>query len=167
MVNEIWKEVKDYEGLYEVSNLGHVKSLNYRNTKKERLLKNTLSGPGYLTVNLYLNGNSKTHYIHQLVAKTFLNHKSNGYSLIINHKNFIRTDNRIENLEIVTVRENTNKKHLKSNSQYTGVYFYNNKNKNKWRSCITIDNKKIHLGYFNTEIEAHEAYQKELLTLNK
>lgn len=162
---EVWKSIEDYEGLYEISNLGNVKSLNYKHTKKEGILAKCNNRNGYLTVNLFKNRKVKTRRIHQLVALAFLNHKPCGYELVINHINHIKTDNRLENLEIVTHRENSNKKHIKSFSQYTGVYWC--KRTNKWLSQITINKKRNHLGYFDTEIEAHNAYQNKLLTLNK
>lgn len=154
---EVWKTIEGYEN-YEVSNLGNVKSLNYG---KERILKTSLDINGYLRVNLYSNKKVKSFKIHQLVGIVFLNHKPNGRTLVINHINFIRTDNRIGNLEIVTMRENGNRKHVKSSSKYVGVSTH----LNKWRATIKVNKKNIHLGLFNTEIEASEAYQNALHNL--
>lgn len=67
---EIWKPIKGYEGLYEVSNLGNVKSLNYRKTGKEKILTPIYSN-GYLKINLYKDGFKKQHYIHKLVSYAF------------------------------------------------------------------------------------------------
>lgn len=92
---EIWKDIKGYEGLYEVSNLGRVKS-------KRKILK-PINGE-YLKVGLSKNGIQKTLYIHRLVAETFLG-KSN---LQVNHKDEDKHNNNIENLEFVTHRENMN-----------------------------------------------------------
>jgi len=157
----IWKPIKEFEGLYEVSNNGEIKSLWYG---KERILKATINTGGYLKVNLCKECKAKTRMIHQLVAESFLNHTPNGYKLVVNHINFIKTDNRVENLEIVTNRENTNRKHLKSNSVFTGVSWH--KQKKKWQSQIVINGKQIHLGYFTTELEASEAYQNKLEEIN-
>jgi len=162
---EIWKEVKGYEGIYEVSNLGNVKSLNYNGTKKEKELKICYDSDGYCIVSLFKNKVSKTRKVHQLVAESFLNHTPNGMKLVVNHINFIRNDNRLENLEIISQRINTNLKHLKSSSKYTGVSWY--KSMNKWVSQIKINGKQKNLGYFKTELEAHNAYQKALITINK
>jgi hypothetical protein len=159
---EIWKPIKGYDGLYEVSNLGRVKSLNYKNTKKEKILIEGINR-GYCYVNLFKNKISKTKYLHRLVAIAFLNHTPCGMKLVVNHINFIKTDNRVENLEIITHRENTNKKHIKSSSFFVGVS-WNNKRK-KWLSQIEINRKINFLGYFNNENEAHQAYQNKLLTL--
>ena len=59
MKEEVWKPIKDYEGLYEISNLGRVKSLNYKRTGKEKILKNTVCNDGYLKVGLTKNGKIK------------------------------------------------------------------------------------------------------------
>lgn len=99
--------------------------------------------------------------IHKLVAMAFLNHTPDGTQIfVINHKNFDKMDNRVENLEIVTSRENSNKKHLSSTSKYTGVSW--NKNTNKWRADIYINSKLNYLGLFTNEIEASNAYQNAL-----
>ncbi len=88
-----------------------------------------------------------------------------NHNLVVNHKNFIRTDNRLENLEIVTARENTNRKHLKSSSIYTGVCW--DKNRKKWFSSIKFLGKDIFLGRFDCELEAKNAYDKKLIELSK
>ena len=169
-IQEIWKDIPNYEGYYQVSNLGNVKSLarfnNLGKRVKERVLKNLVhTTKGYLVVRLSKIGLVKTKQIHQLVAEAFLNHKPNGHKLVVNHKNFNREDNRVENLEIITNRENTNKKHKKSKSKYIGVTWH--KRVNKWTAQILYKRKNIHLGCFNNEIDAHNAYQnklKEILT---
>jgi len=156
MDTEIWKEI-DYYKDYKISNLGNVKSLKF---SKERILKYNITKSGYCQVILCKNGKTKEKKIHQLVAIAFLNHNIRGHEVVINHKNFIKTDNRAENLELVTQRENTNRKHCKSSSEYVGVYW--NKKLNKWQSSILINKKSKYLGVFNIEIDAHLAYQKEL-----
>ena len=168
---EIWKDVKGYKGLYQASDLGNIKSLsryvNHRCGKKiikERILKPIVNHYGYLFVNLFKKGIKKTITVHQLVAIAFLNHTPNGHKLVCNHINFNKQDNRVENLEIVTNRENTNKKHLKSTSKYTGVSW--DKPLKKWAAYIHINIKKVHLGYYTNEYDAHLAYQNALLIKN-
>ena len=77
---EVWKDVKNYEGLYQVSNLGNVKSLRFN---KERILKTSLSGIGYHKVSLCDVGLVKTHKIHKLVAIAFLDHTPCGFELVV------------------------------------------------------------------------------------
>ena len=166
-MKEVFKSIKGYEGIYQVNNLGNIKSLERVNTigrtVKERILKASVNSSGYLTVTLCKNGKPKTRTVHQIVAESFLGHKPNGHKLVINHINFIKTDNRAVNLEIVTNRENSNKKHLKSSSRFTGVYWY--KNYKKWMSTIHINGKRKHLGYFTNELEASNAYQTALKSI--
>lgn len=161
MEKEIWKDVLNYENHYKVSSLGNVKSVKFG---KDTILKKKIRNK-YLAVNLTKNGVVKDFNIHQLVAIAFLNHKPNGMEKVINHINFIKTDNRVENLEIVTSRENSNLKHIKSSSKYVGVSFC--KKSNKWKSYINIKKNRIHLGFFLNEIDASSAYQNKLKEIEK
>lgn len=99
---EEWRPVEGYEGLYEVSNLGRVKSIGYG---KERILKPVIDKDGYPMVNLYREGKRKTVRVHRLVGITFIPNPDN--LPVINHKNEIKTDSRAENLEWTTVKGNT------------------------------------------------------------
>jgi hypothetical protein len=159
---EIWKTIDGYEN-YQVSNLGNVKSLNYRKTGLPMLLNPVTNSSGYYNVCLYSNGFKKIIHVHQLVAIAFLSHTPCGFKFVVNHKNFIKTDNRLTNLEIVTNRENCNLKHIKSTSKYVGVYW--NKRLKKWQSQIKIKSKKIYLGLYKDELDAHNAYQNALKSI--
>tara|TARA_R110002072_G_C7623862_1_gene506240 strand:- start:44 stop:541 length:498 start_codon:yes stop_codon:yes gene_type:complete len=161
---EEFKDVKNYEGMYQVSNLGRVKSLARKGCLTDRVFKPQADRGGYLRLTLRKDGKAKTRTVHQLVAEAFLNHKPCGHKLIVNHKNFNRQDNRAENLEIITNRQNSDQKHIKSSSEYTGVCW--DKNRNKWLASITINGKKKYLGRFTCEIKASEAYENALLNLN-
>lgn len=158
---EIYKDVIGYEGFYQVSNLGNIKSC-----KTSFLMKFYLEKKGYYSIKLYKNGIGKTRKVHQLVAESFLNHKVCGMKLVVNHIDFNKTNNNINNLEIITTRENSNRKHIKSSSIYTGVYW--SKIARKWQSYIKINGNQKHLGLFNDELEASKVYQLELekLTVN-
>ena len=153
---EEWKDLAGYAD-YQVSNLGRVKSFKLKAT---RIKKQYLDKEGYLNVNLYVLGIGKTKRVHQIVAAAFHNHIQNGYHFVINHIDFNRQNNHSDNLEIVTNRVNTNRKHLESTSIYTGVSWC--KRRNKWRAQIRIAGKKIHLGYFINEVEASETYEKSI-----
>ena len=156
-MNEIWKDVVGYEGVYEVSDLGNVKSLKFN---KEKVLTNNLNRNGYLQVGLSKRGRVKSKGIHQLVAEAFLNHKPCGFKLVVDHQNGVRKDNRLENLQIITSRKNTSKDIKGGTSKYTGVSWC--KKSNKWRSQININNKVKYLGSFTDELKASEVYQNEL-----
>lgn len=93
MEQEIWKPVVGWEGLYEVSNIGNVRS------KSGKVLKQQKVGRGYsgITLHEHRAGRKKRRYVHQLVAEAFLGNPNHLHD--INHKNEIKTDNRVENLE--------------------------------------------------------------------
>ena len=164
-MSEIWKAIPNYEGIYEVSNLGNIKSLNYNRTKIEKIMTPSLNRYGYYQIGLSKNNNKKSFPVHQLVAITFLNHTPCGYKLVVDHINDNSKDNRLENLQLITQRENAYKKQGKHSSSYKGVYW--SKQLNKWRACITIDNKQKHLGCFINEHEAHLKYQNSLYEITK
>lgn len=164
---ESWRPIPSFDG-YQVSDHGRVKSLSRTVTGKngishgvsERLLIPEINDQGYYRVGLSVNNKIKRFKVHQLVAMAFLGHTPCGYELVVNHKNFNRSDNWVGNLELVTQRENTNKKHIKSTSPYIGVYW--DKSRNNWISSIRINGKKVNIGRYNNEISASEAYQKAL-----
>lgn len=135
---EIWKDISGYEGIYQVSNFGRVKSLERHNVNsvrqlrivKEKYLKVFYNLFDYRIVSLYCKSKgAKTHTIHRLVAEAFIPNPENKAQ--INHINGIRNDNRIENLEWVTPSENT--KHS---------YDYLRRNL-KSRIDLSLDSKQI------------------------
>ena len=173
-VQENWKDLPGYEGYYQVSDQGRVRSVDREVVDKNgRIL--SLSGGilqcpvaknGYISTVLYRDGKFKGYKIHQLVAITFLNHTPDGNNLVVDHKNTNKLDNRLSNLQIITQRENCtkDKNKTKTTSKYIGVDLYSGNN--KWRAQIRINGKKKYLGCFLTEIEAHESYQEELKKIN-
>lgn len=113
-MQEIWKDIVGYEGLYQVSSNGVIRSLNYRGTSKEKILKPRLSSSGYYQVTLFKNGERKDFNVHRLVAMAFIPNPENKGC--VDHINGIKVDNRAENLRWATYKENLNfplaKKHL-------------------------------------------------------
>jgi hypothetical protein len=156
---EIWKDITGFENVYQVSNLGNVKSLH---SKQAKQLKPVNHGDGYLSVTLYNNGFRKVKLIHHLVAEAFLNHAPNGFNLVIDHINDNPSDNRLENLQVVTHRFNTCKTQNKYASKFKGAY----KSGDKWKSQIVINGKTIYLGTFDCELKAHQAYQLKLNSID-
>ena len=98
-MEEIWRSIDGYEGLYEISNMGRVKT--YRSNK---VLKNSVRPRGYLFVTLYNGGTHKSHSIHRLVAQAFISNPNN-YP-IINHKDGNPSNNIVSNLEWCTYSYN-------------------------------------------------------------
>jgi hypothetical protein len=168
--NEIWMDIKGYEGMYQVSNLGSVKSLDrkvpHKKSKfltiRQRILSPSLSGNGYYTVCLSGNG-EKPKCIHHLVASTFLGHIVKGYDYVIDHIDNNKLNNQVDNLNIIRNRENSSKT-IRGTSKYVGVSFI--KTSCKWNAAIRINGAKTFLGNFNSELEASMAYQNALKQLN-
>lgn len=110
---EIWKDIRDYEGLYQASNWGRIKSLDRYKVVgkvkiflKGRLLKNIKARNGYLHVGLSKDGKTKQFLVHRLVYEAFNGEIPEGIQ--VNHINEIKTDNRLENLNLMTLKENIN-----------------------------------------------------------
>lgn len=111
-MEEVWKDVKGYEGFYQVSNIGQVKSLKRKRksqygrmaTVEERILSKQLDKHGYFCVILRKNNIIKKYFVHRLVAEAFIPNPQSLYT--VNHKNEIKTDNRVENLEWLSLIDN-------------------------------------------------------------
>jgi len=155
MNNEIWKPVVGYSGYYSVSSLGSVRSEN-RTTSDGKACKRKILKPsysrGYTHVVLSMGGSTLTRRVHRIVAEAFY-----GISdMQVDHINSVKDDNRIENLEYVTCRENITRSRspLKKNSLPTGVQ----KRCKKFRASAWRDGKNHYLGTFETPEAAKESY---------
>lgn len=156
-MQEIWKDINGYEGMYQVSNLGNVKSLNFKNTGKEGLLKQTLENNGYLRVSLCKNKKVDYQNVHRLVAKTFIPNPKN-YP-IINHIDANRKNNNMNNLEWCTMQHNVREMYRLGNqrivsgnkhcrSRAVDQYDKNGNFIKRWE-YMTLITKELHIDYSN------------------
>lgn len=156
---EIWKDVINYENLYQISNYGNVK-----NKKSNKILKSCKNKTGYLEIYLSKNNIQKTIKIHRLVALHFIENFNN--LKFVNHIDNDKLNNNVNNLEWVSSRENSCHKFIKINtlSKFRGV---SKANRGKpWRATITINKIQKYLGQFNTQEEAYKArvnFEKKII----
>lgn len=176
---EIWKDIKGYEGVYQVSNMGNVKRLPYSQmmtwlkTPSLRkysggILKPSKKDGKYQVVQLSDSNVSKQFYVHRLVASAFIGEIPSG--MTVNHKDKNIDNNNSDNLEIVSYRDNTihANKNTKMSSKYVGVYW--NKARKKWVAMVRLPKgEKNYLGGFDCELKAYQAvieeYKRQGLTL--
>ena len=162
-MDEIWKDVVGNED-YQVSSMGRVKSLKSNNERILNLTAGGTKGKEYFAVSLYKDNVQETRNVHCLVAESFLNHKPDGNKLVVDHINKDRLDNRMENLQIISHRQNLSKDKKSGSSKYVGVHW--NKQKSRFKAEIQINGKMKHLGFFNDEEKASFAYQVALKKLS-
>lgn len=168
-MNEIWKDVVGYEGIYQVSTLGRIKAkeriVNAKGNSirkiREAIIQPEINFNGYLTVRLVNNGARMRHRIHLLVWDAFGNAERNRKNIVVDHIDNNKVNCRFDNLQLLTARENLIKGKKKP-GRLTGAYF----NGHTWFSQIIINGIRKYLGSFNNEIEAHKAYmtEKNLIT---
>lgn len=162
---EVWKDIAGYEGLYQVSNLGRVRSFGryVKNRSKlvykpEKLLQPAKDSYGYFVVGLCKNGKAKNFKVHRLVAQTFMHNPENKET--VNHINGNKEDNRAENLEFCTNEENlqhafslglTGGEHFKNNKRSTAVAQYD-KNMRLVKTYPSIREAERQTGVHNQSI---------------
>ncbi len=171
---EIWKDIKNYEELYQVSHLGRVKRLegiiyNPRSKTKTSPIRGTIlnqaTDRGYKKVVLCKDGKVKTFRVHQLVWDNFFFVRRHGKKATIfdgwalDHIDNDKGNNKIDNLQLLSHSANVAKhnKTIKTSSEYTGVH--SDKRRGKWKAEIRINNIKKHLGRFENELDAANAYR--------
>lgn len=166
MEKEIWRPIKNYEGLYEISSWGNVKSLpkkvkvgiknNNFAIKKEKILKQTHRKDGYRRIALSHNKSTKNYYVHRLVAEAFIDNPNN-YKYI-NHKDENKSNNNIDNLEWCSFKYNINygTRNKRASKSLTGKntkaviqYDYEGNFIKKWNSIAEIERE---LGYSTSNI---------------
>ena len=165
---EFWKDIKGYEGLYQISNYGRIRSLKFRNKvcEKDRviIMKPNLRN-GYFVINLRKNANRKSFQVHRLVAQTFIENPFN-YP-IVNHIDFNPKNNNVENLEWCTQKQNVNhsrcnmkgKSHKLRDKNYGITY---RKKSDKYEVSV----KKKYYGRYKTLDEARKKRDEVLNELN-
>jgi hypothetical protein len=162
---EQYKDIPEYEGHYQISNLGNIKSLK-RNG--ERIMNPCIDKTkGYLRVNLFKESKRKSLYVHQLVAIAFLGHKPNGNKLVVDHMDNDKTNNRLDNLQVISSRENSSKDQWRHNpsSYFVGVSY--SSGKKKWESSISVNGISFYLGCFKNESNAGQEYANALEYIDK
>tara|TARA_R110000868_G_scaffold175781_2_gene412998 strand:- start:2449 stop:3147 length:699 start_codon:yes stop_codon:yes gene_type:complete len=165
--NEVWRDVVGYEGSYEVSSFGRVKTVKRAVIKSngkpynisEKLKTGINPNKVYCVVALTLSGKSKCRYVHQLVVESFLGLFSDGNKIVIDHYDNNGHNNQLDNLQVVPQRWNARKDYKGNSSNYLGVS-WGNKSK-KWEAHIKIDGEYLRIGRFDTEKEARENYIKK------
>ena len=157
---EIWKDIEDFEGYYEVSSLGRI-----RNSRTGLLRRFSLQGNHkYYIVNLWKNNVSYSRLVHRIVAKAFIPNPNNKPQ--VNHLDKNGLNNDISNLEWVTCSENHlhafkngrvgSKSRLGEKISLVSKfrYVYWDSNRSKWKSSIKVNGKNHNIGRYNCEIEA-------------
>jgi len=168
---EEWKPIKGYEGIYEISSFGRVKSLDRQikensgkiRFKKGKLLALSINTRGYLFTSLSKNSKIKSFTTHKLVSIAFLNHIPSGMTVVIDHLNNNKLDNFYKNLKQTSQRENTSRYKKSNLNNSLGV----TKNGNNYRSSVFFNGSTLNLGVFKTQEEASEYYQNALKSIEK
>jgi len=169
-MEEVWEPIKGYQGFYEISNLGKVRSVfryDGRAYKHGKILTPWLSKPGrYAMITLWKNNKKKHLTLHRLVWDHFGNKSRNGQLLQVDHIDENKTNCSINNLQLLTTRQNVSKsiRHKKiAKSPFIGIYW--KRDKQRWIARLRLGKKIIYLGSSKIESEAALFYQKKLLQL--
>lgn len=156
---QIWKDIPGYEGLYQVSNTGRVRSLNYKHTGKTKVLKQGTKGHGYKVVGIYKNGKRKNYTIHRLVALAFIPNINNLPQ--VNHKDENPANNAVWNLEWCTDEYNINYGTRNERASNSMKYKYNVKNNPKAKPVLMFTKEGDFIRKFDCVPDANEYLGKD------
>lgn len=170
---EVFKDVPEYEGRYQISDIGRLKGMSrlVRTGRgglgtrfiEEKILTSSIRRDGYLYV--VLNKPFRNYAIHQLVAIAFLSHDRCGFEVVVDHKNNNKLDNRAINMQLVSNRVNSTKDN-KNKTGFVGV----TRQGRLFKATIRKNGVSTYLGMFNTAESAHEGYlnaRKEIESVKK
>lgn len=162
---ETWVPIFNFEGLYEISSLGRIKSLgrmidygSHKKFKPESILITTLRY-GYPRLKLSKDGKASTHFVHALMARSFFG-DYDGREVEVDHVNGFKQDNRLVNLELVSKFENT-MRYLKTKWDTLGA----DATRGRWRARIRFNGKEIFLGHHKSREAAQDAYYNKFIEL--
>lgn len=152
--------ISNTKDIYHISTFGRVKSFA---GKEARILKQVVGVRGYCKVSIIIHNKKYLYSVHRLVSETFIPNPKN--KPVPNHKDLNKTNNCVWNLEWMTNRQNTEHYYLNINklSKYVGVCCH----KNRWVARINYNGVSINLGSYKAQLEAHEAYLKASIEINK
>lgn len=160
IIFEQWKPVFGLEGHYEVSSLGRLRSLRCKGIERVKYMSLRQNSEGYF--NVRLKGENRK--VHKLVAAAFLGNTPAG--MVVNHKDGDKTNNRVDNLEYVSRRDNVTHGKRSMKNKHKACNFVGvdkNKKNGRFRARIFINGRSMHIGIFRNEADAGLAYQAALL----
>jgi hypothetical protein len=155
---EEWRDIDGYDGLYQVSSLGSVKSNKFG---RETVMKPWKNQRGYFNISLSKAGEIEHYLVSRLVAISFLPNPENKSD--VDHIDRVPTNNRVANLRWATRRENMGNTCIVNCTGYRGVYRMPS---GKFRARINIDDTLVHIGTFDTAEEASGAFEAVWAGLN-
>jgi len=157
-MDEQWRDIEGYDGMYQISSCGRVKSKQFG---KEKILKPRIEGGGYFQVSLRKEGEVKQPRVSRLVANAFLPNSENKSE--VDHIDRVRTNNHVTNLRWVTSSENNLNRCVFNPTGYRGVEKRSN---GRFRARIQIDGAVVYIGTFDTVEEASDAHEAVWTGLN-
>ena len=155
---EIFKDIKGYEGLYQVSNLGRVKSLGNNKTRKERILKQGKNKAGYLQVGLCKDGKSERFLVHRLVAEAFISNPTDLPQ--VGHLDENPSNNQVKNLCWCSAKDNRN---WGTHNEKLSKSMTNNPNISTPIKCLDLETNET--SYYPSIIEASRQFQIQSMTI--